>query len=312
MNHVSELRAASGGAAPRPRARSVIYIFLSGGLSQIDSFDMKPDAPREIRGEFDPIPTRTPGLQICEHLPMLAKRSDRWGLCRSLTHPCNEHSEGHLIMLSGRTDCRRGSTLAVRTTATGHRWQRSRPTCSARAELPPAIVLPEKLVHRTGRVIPGQFAGQMGERNNPFFVGCAKYNPTSYGAFPDYEFHHREGEKHQGLEFQAPNLTLPQGLSLDRMHGRLGLVAHLDAQQAHLEATGEAEEWAPLPRDGGVAAVRPRDQTRLRRQRRRPAGARPLRPQLVRQIAADGAATRRGRGQPGAGQPRQQRDLGQP
>ena len=81
MNHVSLLRAATTqSSAPRPRAKSVIYIFLSGGLSQIDSFDMKPEAPREIRGEFDPIPTRTPGLQICEHLPMLARRCHLWGL----------------------------------------------------------------------------------------------------------------------------------------------------------------------------------------------------------------------------------------
>ncbi len=55
----------------------MIYIFLSGGLAQHDSFDMKPDAPDGIRGEFNPIATRTPGIQICEHLPLLAERSDR-------------------------------------------------------------------------------------------------------------------------------------------------------------------------------------------------------------------------------------------
>jgi len=247
MNHVAMLRAAgakAGSAAPRPRAKSVIYIFLSGGLSQIDSFDMKPDAPREIRGEFDPIPTRTPGLQICEHLPMLARRSHLWGLCRSITHPWNEHSQGHQIMLSGRSELPPGfdprgpkdSDWPSIATLANH-------LIEARANLPPAIVLPEKLVHRTGRVIPGQFAGQMGERNNPFLVGCAKYNPTSYGAFPEYTFHHREGAKQQGLEFQTPNLTLPHGLGLDRLHGRLELVDHLDAQQAHLERSGEAEEW---------------------------------------------------------------------
>ena len=72
MNHVSALRsmAATGEAtAKEPPAKAVIYIFLSGGLSQIDSFDMKPDAPDLIRGEFRPIATRTPGVQICEHLP---------------------------------------------------------------------------------------------------------------------------------------------------------------------------------------------------------------------------------------------------
>src|SRR5690349_10391159 len=60
MNHVEALRAASPLTAA-PRARTVIYIFLSGGLSQIDSFDMKPNAPDSIRGEFNPIATRTPG-----------------------------------------------------------------------------------------------------------------------------------------------------------------------------------------------------------------------------------------------------------
>src|SRR5262245_49825855 len=66
--------------------RSVIYIFLSGGLAQHDSFDPKPDAPDNIRGEFAPIQTRTPGVHICEHLPRLAARSDKWALVRSLTH----------------------------------------------------------------------------------------------------------------------------------------------------------------------------------------------------------------------------------
>ena len=75
MNHLQALRALAGPAASAPKARSVIYIFLSGGLSQLDSFDLKPDAPPEIRGEFRPIATRTPGVRICEHLPLLAQRS---------------------------------------------------------------------------------------------------------------------------------------------------------------------------------------------------------------------------------------------
>src|SRR5437667_7076355 len=77
MDHVAALRAAQPTVKP---IRSVIYVFLSGGLAQQDSFDMKPDAPAEIRGEFKPIATRTPGLQICEHLPQLAKRSHLWAL----------------------------------------------------------------------------------------------------------------------------------------------------------------------------------------------------------------------------------------
>src|SRR5262249_22253952 len=107
MNHVEALRAASsrsGEAAARsPSPSAVIYIFLSGGLSQLDSFDLKPHAPDSIRGEFRPIATRTPGIHICEHLPLLAQRSPLWALVRSLTHPSSNHSEGHMIMLSGRT-----------------------------------------------------------------------------------------------------------------------------------------------------------------------------------------------------------------
>ena len=76
-NHLAGLREAyaAGGHKPLAKAKSCIFIFLSGGLAQHESFDMKPNAPEDIRGEFKPIATRTPGLQICEHLPMLAQQS---------------------------------------------------------------------------------------------------------------------------------------------------------------------------------------------------------------------------------------------
>ncbi len=106
MNHLAGLReaaAADNTARPTGKAKSCIYIFLSGGLAQHDSFDLKPDAPDNVRGEFQPIATRTPGIQICEHLPLLAQRSHLWSLVRSLTHSSNDHSAGHQIMLSGRS-----------------------------------------------------------------------------------------------------------------------------------------------------------------------------------------------------------------
>ena len=78
-NHLTGLRTAAAAEAPAGggTAKSCIYIFLSGGLAQQDSFDLKPEAPAEIRGEFNPIPTATPGIDICEHLRMLAQRSER-------------------------------------------------------------------------------------------------------------------------------------------------------------------------------------------------------------------------------------------
>src|ERR1700761_7549628 len=107
-NHLEALKPAASesefSSAGFGKARSVIYIFLSGGLAQQDSFDLKPDAPDNIRGEVKPIATRPPGVQICEHLPGLAQRSQLWALVRSLTHQSNDHSAGHHIMLTGRSD----------------------------------------------------------------------------------------------------------------------------------------------------------------------------------------------------------------
>ena len=87
-----QLRAGERPGSARPSAKSVIYVFLSGGLAQHESFDPKPDAPDGIRGEFGTIPTTTPGVRITEHLPRLAARFDRWAVVRSLTHKSNDHS----------------------------------------------------------------------------------------------------------------------------------------------------------------------------------------------------------------------------
>ncbi len=238
VNHLDALRSVAGGenSTTKTCAKSCIYIFLSGGLAQHESFDLKPDAPDTIRGEFQPIATQTPGIQICEHLPMLAQRSEMWALCRSLTHPWNEHSQGHQIMMSGRTMLPPGfsgskpqfgdwpSMAAIAGEVT-----------QPRNNLPPAIVLPEKLVHNTGRVIPGQFAGQMGALRNPWFINASPFHRRSYGAFPEYQFDHQErGDKDERV-FQAPNLTLPEGLNRDRLDRRAGLLAELDNQRRDLE-----------------------------------------------------------------------------
>jgi hypothetical protein len=75
--------------------RSVITIFLADGLSQTETFDLKPNAPAEIRGEFHPIVKRTPAIGIFEHLPLLGRRSHLWASVRSPTHGSNDHSAGH-------------------------------------------------------------------------------------------------------------------------------------------------------------------------------------------------------------------------
>jgi hypothetical protein len=89
-------------SAPRKRAKSCILLFMWGGPAQQDTWDLKPDAPAEYRGEFRPIPTNVPGIQICEHLPQLARRADKLALIRSMTHGDVDHLTATHYLLTGR------------------------------------------------------------------------------------------------------------------------------------------------------------------------------------------------------------------
>jgi len=251
-NHVSALQAADvlpspfQGTDSHGTAKSVVFVFLSGGLTQHDSFDPKPNAPLNIRGEFSPIATKSPGLQICEHLPMLAERSHLWSVVRSLTTPYNGHSQGHMVMMSGRTPMPPAFNAS-----------KPQPTDwpsiasivgdalpARNNNLPPAVALPEKLIHRTGRVIPGQFGGQMGSRRDPWFIEASPFNATSYGAYPDYEFHFTRGrERNEKLKFEAPNLSLPQGLDKSRLTNRDHLRDILDQQRRDLNRIANVEQF---------------------------------------------------------------------
>jgi uncharacterized protein (DUF1501 family) len=235
LGELKQLRAASGRRHP---AKSVIFVFLSGGLGQHDSFDPKPDAPADIRGEFRPIATKTPGIQICEHLPLLAARSDRWALVRSLTHKSNDHSLGHHIMLTGRSDAPPGFNPSAPKPSD---WPSLAAVAGAvttpRDNLPPAVVLPEKLIHNSGRVIPGQFAGVMGRHRDPWFLEASAFEPRAYGAYPEYEFDHQERKYAPARKgFVLPNLNLPEGVDATRFDARLNILRHIDRQRRQLAA----------------------------------------------------------------------------
>ncbi len=96
------MRRASAGTASG-KARSCIVIFNYGGPSHLDTWDMKPDAPREVRGEFDPIASSVPGTLVCEHLPRLAAMADRYAVIRSVTHRDNDHAIGAYLALTGHS-----------------------------------------------------------------------------------------------------------------------------------------------------------------------------------------------------------------
>ena len=223
--------------AKPPAAKTCIYIFLSGGLSQIDSFDLKPDAPDGIRGEFKPIATRTPGIQIVEHLPLLAAGSHRWALVRSLTHRTNNHSDGHQIMYSGRSDLPPGFNPNAPRPAD---WPSIAAVAGAvtrpRNNLPPAAILPDKNVHNTGRVIPGPFAGVMGHVRDPWLIEASPFNPRAYGAFPEFEFDHQQRPiPAPRSAFVVPNLSLPPEFAGGRLDRRLDLLHLIDRQRRDLE-----------------------------------------------------------------------------
>src|SRR5207253_2317680 len=83
------------------RAKACIVIFNYGGPSHLDLWDLKPDAPAEIRGEFKPAPTSVPGVSITEHLPRLARLADKYAIVRSVTHRDNDHAIGAYLALTG-------------------------------------------------------------------------------------------------------------------------------------------------------------------------------------------------------------------
>ena len=248
MNHLQALQAADVVSQPATgrTAKSVIFVFLSGGLTQHDSFDPKPDAPVDIRGEFSAIATQTPGVLVTEHLPMLAARSQNWSLIRSLTTPHNEHSQGHTCILTGRTPMPPNYS-AVKPQSTD--WPSIASIVGDAVpkrinNLPPAVVLPERLIHNTGRTLPGQFGGLMGNQRDPWFIEASPYNPKSYGAYPDYEFHFVRGrERNKDLKFQSPNLSLPEGLSRSRLSDRDSLRSMLDLQRRDLEQSATIESF---------------------------------------------------------------------
>ena len=231
--------ALAGTAAPKPK--SVIFIFLTGGPSQHDTFDMKPEGPAEYKGEFSPIDTQTPGIQICEHLPLIAQRSKHWALVRTLSHTKSGHDEGTYLMLTGRSE--------VPSTFRSSKPQSiDWPSIAAiagyatprRNNLPSSVVLPEKIYHSNTGIYPGQFAGMLGTQHEPWFIEATD-KPHAYhsysGAFPQYLFDLHKGQlsDKQNWRFEVPNLSLPEGVFDSRFESRRGLLEVVEKQRRQLE-----------------------------------------------------------------------------
>ena len=169
---------ADAGAPPRPRgrAKSCILIYLWGGPPQQDMWDMKPESATGIRSQFATIPTVVPGIDVCEHMPLFARHTDKVALVRSVTHPSNNHEPSVYRTLTGRIN----NTLSV------PRNQRNRndfPNLGSivswftpAGEMPAAVTIPRPIGH-DGVTYSGTHGGFLGGRHDPMETAAAEETP---------------------------------------------------------------------------------------------------------------------------------------
>lgn len=197
--------------APRIRAKSVIFLFQWGGPSQLDMFDMKPSAPETIRSPYQPIATSAPEIQICEHLPALARHMDKVCLIRSMTHTMKNHASAGYYAITGHEppsdDQRLRDTLDLYP-GYGSVVDHLRPNTNG---MPTYVAYPH--VIRDGSVVPGQHASFLGKRHDPLLF---LQDPNS-------------------ADFELPELSLPEGLSIDRLQRRRAAQRLIDGQARLLE-----------------------------------------------------------------------------
>jgi hypothetical protein len=200
---------AAGNAEERPAGiRNCITIFLVGSPGQLDTWDMKPDAPAEVRGKFKPIDTNVPGIRICEHFPLMARMMDKVALIRSLYHKTGAtHENGQRWMM------------------TGHDFNADnvQPHCGSviskvfgpKGELPANVILPGPIGNTGAGPLHGQTAGWLGSAHEPFFLNADPARP----------------------DFKVADLEVPSGDSGFRLDARRQLLGQLDQLQRQTEST---------------------------------------------------------------------------
>jgi hypothetical protein len=202
----------AGNSIQTGKAKSVIVILLSGGLSQHDSFDMKPEAPDGIRGEFKPIDTAVPGIRICEHLPNLAAQAKRLAIVRTMSHPEGNHLVAVHRVLTGQPSNPRGASDLDRVAS------RDDFPCYAavldqvrrrKDGIPSGVALPLRLVEGP-LTWPGQDAGFLGARHDPWQLRIDPNRP----------------------EVRDSSLALPADLNPDRLHRRRHLLGQISASSS--------------------------------------------------------------------------------
>lgn len=189
------------------RAKACILLFMWGGPAHQDTWDLKPQAPAEVRGEFKPIATRVPGIDICEHLPRLAQRTDKLAVIRSMTHNNVDHTHATHFLLTGQPPLP-GKT---RDTDWPHMGSVLSKLGRGRDPLPPFVSMRPKVPGDVPRFVEesrGQFAGWLGHNFDPLTID---ENP----ALPGY---------------RVGDFAMPAEISVKRLDDRRLLLADLERQ----------------------------------------------------------------------------------
>jgi hypothetical protein len=205
------------GKGPKARAKSVIFLFQWGGPSHVDMFDMKPDAPEQIRGPHKPIASNADGIQVSGHLPRVAKIMDKVTLIRSMHHTMKNHNSAGYYALSGHEppsdDQRLRDSLSLYP-AYGSVVDRLAPVGGA---LPTFVSYPHVIAD--GSITPGQNASFLGKAHDPLFVPIDPNSP----------------------DFALPELSLPSNLTYERVAARRELQKLIDAQARLMEYSAAAK-----------------------------------------------------------------------
>ena len=210
--------------APRQRAKACILLFMWGGPAHQDTWDPKPDAPAEYRGEFRPIATTVPGLRICEHLPRLAQRAHQLALIRSMTHTNVDHTSAPHLLLTGKAPL--PGPLADDWPSFGSMLAK---LGRGRGPLPPFVSMMPVVPDGAPRFVEqthGQGAGWLGPVYNPLRIDAD-------ASLPDY----RVGDFALHADMTPLRSGGRQGLlsSVDRQIRRLEQHADVQAMHAHYE-----------------------------------------------------------------------------
>ncbi len=226
LPHLLAARSASG-----RRAKACIVLFMWGGPAQQDTWDPKPAAPAEYRGEFKPIATSVPGLRICEHLPRLARHADKLAVLRAMTHDDVNHTTATSHLLTGRPIPRPGAALAEDWPSYGAVLSR---LGRGRGPLPPFVSMMPKVPNGAPRFVEqshGQGAGWLGSLYDPLRIDADASKP----------------------DYQVGELSLRAEVPQARTRRRQELLARLDAQRRRLAA--EVEQTARAHHDRAFALL---------------------------------------------------------